>query len=55
MTTLDIAVEDSPIAPLLSIPSTRLRPLILKKHLSTFYTQLTKEKKADPHLTRMIL
>ena len=37
------------------IASTRLRSLILKKHLSTLYTQLTEEKKADPHLTRMIL
>ena len=33
----------------------RLRSLILKKHMSTLYTQLTKEKKADPILTRMIL
>ena len=46
---------DSPIAPLLSVPSTRLQSLILKKHITTFYTQLTKEKRADPHLTRLIL
>ena len=37
------------------IASTRLRPLILKKHMSTLYTQLTQEKKADPQLTRTIL
>ena len=37
------------------IASTRLRSLILKKQMSTFYTQLTQEKKAEPHLTRMIL
>ena len=55
MTTLDTAVEDSPIAPLLSVPSTRLRSLILKNHLPTFYTQPTKEKRAEPHLTRLII
>ena len=55
MTSLDTTVEESPIAPLLSVPSTRLRSLILKKHLTTFNTQLTKEKRADPHLTRLIL
>ena len=55
MTSLDSIIEESPIAPLLSVPSTRLRSLILKKHLTTFYTQLTKEKRADPHLTRLIL
>ena len=37
------------------IASTRLRSLILKKHLSTLFTQITQEKKADPQLTRMIL
>ena len=37
------------------VTSTRLRSLILKKHISTLYTQLTQEKKADPILTRMIL
>ena len=42
-------IVDFPIA------STRLRSLILKKHMSTLYTQLTQEKMADPHLTRMIL
>ena len=55
MTSLDSTVEESPIAPLLPIPSTRLRSLILKKHLTTLYTQFTKENKADPHLTRLIL
>ena len=49
MTSQDTAVVEFPIA------STRLRSLILKKHLSTLYTQLTQEKKADTHLTRMIL
>ena len=37
------------------IASTRLRSLILKKHISTLYTQMTQEKKADPQLTKMIL
>ena len=37
------------------IASTRLRPLILKKRMSTLYTQLTQDKKAHPHLTRLIL
>ena len=55
MTSLDSITEESPIAPLLPIPSTRLRSLILKKHLTTFYTQLTKETRADPHLTRLFL
>ena len=55
MTSLVSIKEESPSAPLLSVPSTRLRSLILKKHLTTFYTQLTKEKRADPHLTRLIL
>ena len=36
------------------IASTRLRSLILKKHISTLYTQITR-KKADPQLTKMIL
>ena len=39
----------------LPIASTRLRSLILKKHLSTLYTQMTQENKADPQLTKMIL
>ena len=39
----------------LPIASTHLRPLILKKHLSTFYTQMTQENKAKPQLTKMIL
>ena len=43
----DTSIVDFPIA------STRLRSLILKKHMSTLYTQITQE--ADPHLTRMIL
>ena len=55
MTSLDSIIDESPIAPLLSVPSTRLRSLILKKHLTTFYTQPTEEKRADPHLTRLIL
>ena len=37
------------------IASTRLRTLILKKHLSTLYTQVTQEEKVDPILTRMSL
>ena len=37
------------------IGSTRLRTLILKKPLSTLYTQVTQNEKADPVLTRMIL
>ena len=37
------------------IASTRLRSVILKKHISTLYTQITQEKKADPQLTKMIL
>ena len=37
------------------IASTRLRSPILKKHMSTLYTQLTQEKTTDSHLTRMIL
>ena len=49
MTSQDTSVVELPIA------STRLRSLILKKHLSTLYTQRTQEKKADPILTRMIL
>ena len=39
----------------LPIASTRLRSLILKKHLSTVYTQMTQENKADPKLTKTIL
>ena len=49
MTSQDTSVVEFPIA------STRLRSLILKKHISTLYTQLTQEKKTDPILTRMIL
>ena len=37
------------------LASTRLRSQIVKKHMSTLLTQLTQEKKVDPHLTRMIL
>ena len=55
MTTLHSGDIDCPIAPLLSIPSARLRSLILKKHLTTLNAQLKTDKKADPHLTRMIL
>ena len=49
MTSQDTSVVEFPIA------STRLRSLILKKHVSTLYTQLTQEKKADAILPRMIL
>ena len=55
MTTLHSGDLDCPIAPFLSISSARLRSLILKKHLTTLYAQLRTDKKADPHLTRMIL
>ena len=49
MTSQDTSVVEFPIA------STLIRSLILKKHISTLYTRLTQEKKADPILTRMIL
>ena len=49
MTSQDTSAVEFPIA------STRLRSLILKRHISTLYTQLAQEKKADPILTRMIL
>ena len=55
MTTLHSGDIDCPIAPLLSIPSARLRSLILEKHLTTLNAQLKANQKADPHLTRMIL
>ena len=55
MTTIHSGDIDCPIAPFRSISSARLRSLILKKHLTTLNTQLRTEKKADPHLTRMIL
>ena len=55
MTTLHSGDIDCPTAPLLSIPSAQLRSLILKKHLTTLNAQLKTDKKADPHLTRMIL
>ena len=55
MTTLHSGDIDCPIAPLLSIPSARLRSLIPKKHVTTLNAQLKTDKKADPHLTRMIL
>ena len=55
MTTIHSGDTDCPIAPLLSISSARLRSLILKKHLTTLNPQLKTDKKADPHLTRMIL
>ena len=45
MTSQDTSVVEFPIA------STRLRSLNLKKHISTLYTQLTEEKKADLILT----
>ena len=37
------------------IPSTRPRSLMLKKHMSTLYSQITHEKKMEPNITRMIL
>ena len=49
MTSQETSVVEFPIA------STRLRSLILKKHITTLYTQITQEKKSDPNLTRMIL
>ena len=55
MTTIHSGDIDCPIAPFLSISSARLRSLILKKQLTTLNAQLRTEKKADPHLTRMIL
>ena len=55
MTTIHSGDIDCPIAPFLSISSARLRSLILKKHLTTLNAQLRTEKKADPHLTSMIL
>ena len=55
MTTLHSGDIDCPTAPLLSIPTARLRSLILKKHLTTLNAQLKTDKKADPHLTRLIL
>ena len=44
-----------PDSSFLSNSSARLRSLILKKHLTTLNAQLRTDKKADPHLTRMIL
>ena len=55
MTTHHSGDSDCPIAPFLSIPSARLRSLILKKHLPTLNAQLKTNQKADSHLTRMIL
>ena len=55
MTTIHSGDIDCPIAPFLSISSARLQSLILKKHLTTLNAQLRTDKKADPHLTRMIL
>ena len=55
MTTIHSGDIDCPIAPFLSISSARLRSLILKKHLTTLNAHHQTEKKADPHLTRMIL
>ena len=55
MTTLHSGDIDCPTAPLLSIRSARLQSLILKKHLTTINAQLKTDKKADPHLTRLIL
>ena len=55
MTTLHSGDTECPMAPLLSISSARLQSLILKKHLTTLNAQLKTDKRADPHLTRMIL
>ena len=55
MTTIHSGDIDCPIAPFLPISSARLRSLILKKHLTTLNAQVRTDKKADPHLTRMIL
>ena len=55
MTTLHSGDIDCPIAPFLSIPSARLRSLILEKHLTTLNAQLKTNQKADPHLTRLIM
>ena len=55
MTTIHSGDIDCSIAPFLSISSARLRSLILKKQLTTLNAQLKTDKKADPHLTRMIL
>ena len=55
MTTIHSGDTDCPIAPLLSISSARLQSWILKKHSTTLNAQLKTDKKADPHLTRMIL
>ena len=55
MTTLHSDDSDCPIAPFLSIPSTRLQSLILKKHLTTLNAQPKTNQKADLHLQRMIL
>ena len=49
MTSQNTSVVEFPI------PSTRLRSLILKKHMSTLYTRNTQEKGVDPNLTRMII
>ena len=48
---------NSSMTPSIALPfaSTGLRSLILKKHLSTLYTQMTNDKQADQNLTRMIL
>ena len=55
MTTLHSGDIDCPTAPLLSFPSARLQSLILKKQLTTLNAQLKTDKKADLHLTRLIL
>ena len=55
MTTIHSGDTDCSIAPFLSISSARIQSLILKKHLTTLNAQLKTDKKADPHLTRMIL
>ena len=52
----NIQLDSSKTSLTISLPaSARLRSLILKKHLSTLFTQLKNENNADPNLTRMIL
>ena len=47
MTTLHSGDIGCPTAPLLSIPSARLRSLILKKHLTALNAQLKTDQKTD--------
>ena len=54
MMTLHSGDIDCPIAPFLSIPSARLRSLILKKHLKTLNAQLKTNQKADPQYAQYV-